>query len=145
MRHSETGGNVYKRAIINVIVLLICLWPLRAQGWKGKQDNKAAENLAQMGDQQLCAEARAVCTRAAVPGAGMGMEGLDYLATIRQAVQQKHGQADPPWLADSVTAITKHTPQHCPHACVWKQAKKRKALAPAAEEAPPAQEHPSSP
>jgi hypothetical protein len=134
-----------KRATVSVIVCLMCLWPLRAQGWKGKQDNKAAENLAQLGDQQLCTEARAVCSRAAVPGAGMGMEGLDYLATIRQAVQQKHGQADPSWLADSVTAVTKHTPQHCPHTCASKQAKKHRAPAPVAEGAPPSQELPSSP
>jgi hypothetical protein len=134
-----------KRATVGVILFLICLWPLRGHGWEGKQDNKAAENLAQMKDRELCTEAQAVCARAAVPGAGMAMEGLDYLATIRLAVQQKHGQADPIWLTDAVTAITKHTPQHCPHACVWRQAKKRRARSSAAGESPPSQEHAPSP
>ena len=146
MGKQTTVGVIYVGVIyVGVIVFLTCLWPLRAQGWEGKQDNKAAENLAQMDDRYLCAEAQAVCTQAAVPGAGMAMEGLDYLATIRQAVQQKHGQADPAWLADSVTAITKHSPQHCPRTCVWKQAKKRKVPVPAVAEMPPVQEHTPSP
>src|SRR5215510_888198 len=134
-----------KRTPISVILFLIYLWPLHGYGWEGKQDNKAAENLAQMKDRELCTEAQAVCTHAAVPGAGMAMEGLDYLATIRQAVQKKHGQADPVWLTDAVTAITKHTPQHCPQACVWRQVKKHKTQSSAARESAPAQEPAPSP
>jgi hypothetical protein len=122
-------------------LFLICLWPLRVHAWEGKQDNKASENLAQLRDRELCAEARAVCARAAVPGAGMEMEGLDYLAAIRQAVQKKHGVADPPWLADTVTAITQHTPQHCPRACARGREKKHKGQSPAAVEGSAVQEH----
>jgi len=77
-----------------------------------------------------------VCTRAAVPGAGMAMEGLDYLAAIRLAVQKKHGQADQSWLTDAVTAITKHTPQHCPQACAQVREKKRQGDSSAAVEEP---------
>lgn len=136
---------MYKRATVGVFLFLVCLWPLQAHAWKGKQDNKASENLAQMEDKELCAEAQAVCTRAAVPGAGMAMEGLDYLAAIRQAVQKKHGQADPPWLTGAVTAISKHTPQHCPHACRWVQEKKRKGRSAAAAGGPAPQEHAPAP
>ena len=135
---------MYHRTTVGVILFVVCLWPPQAHAWKGKQDNKATENLAQMKDSELCAEARAVCTRAAVPGAGMAMEGLDYLASIRQAVQKKHGQADPPWLTGAVTAISKHTPQHCPHACRWVQEKKRKGRS-AAAGGPAPEEHAPAP
>ena len=129
-----------KRATVSVLLFLLCLWPLRGQGWEGKQDNKAAENLAQMKDRDLCTEAQAICARAAIPGAGLAMEGLDYLATIRQAVQKKHGQAAPRWLTDAVTAVSKRTPQHCPHACGGKQGPKRPTPSAAAGESPPSQE-----
>lgn len=86
-----------------------------------------------------------MCTSAAVPGAGMAMEGLDYLASIRQAVQKKHGQADPLWLTGAVTAITKHTPQHCPHACARVQEKKRKGRSSAAAGEPAPQEYAPTP
>src|SRR5262249_1619389 len=119
--------------------------PPQAHAWKGKQDNKATENLAQMKDSELCAETRAVCTSAAVPGAGMAMEGLDYLASIRQAVQQKHGQADPPWLTGAVTAISKHTPEHCPRACARAQGKRHKGRPAAAAGAPAPQESAPTP
>jgi len=131
---------MYHRTTVGVILFVVCLWPPQAHAWKGKQDNKATENLAQMKDSELCAETRAVCTSAAVPGAGMAMEGLDYLASIRQAVQKKHGQADPPWLTGAVTAVSKHTPEHCPRACARVKEKKRKRRSAAAVGGPAPQE-----
>jgi hypothetical protein len=84
--------------------------------WEGKKNNKAAADLARMGDAELCTEAVEVCLHSAQPGTGMAMEGLDYLTVIRQAAQKKHGETVPSWLEDVATAIAKHDPQQCPTA-----------------------------
>jgi hypothetical protein len=54
----------------------------------------------------------------------MAMEGLDYLAVIRQAAQKKYGETVPSWLEEVATAIAKHAPQQCPTAaCLALQGK----------------------
>jgi len=98
------------------VLLLIGLGVPLAGAWEGKTDNKAVENLASMGDAELCTEAVDVCMHSAQPGEGMAMEGLDYLAVIRQAAQKKYGETVPPWLEEVATAIAKHDPQQCPTA-----------------------------
>jgi hypothetical protein len=99
---------------LGAFLLLIGLGGQLAGAWEGKKDNKAPDALARMGDVELCAEAVAVCLHAAQPGAGLEMEGLDYLAVIRQAAQKKHGETVPSWLEDVATAVAKHDPQQCP-------------------------------
>ena len=84
--------------------------------WEGKKDNKAPDTLASMSDAELCTEAVDVCLYSAQPGEGMAMEGLDYLAVIRQAAQKKYGEKVPSWLEEVATAIAKHDPQQCPTA-----------------------------
>ena len=84
---------------LGVFLLLLGLGMPLVGAWEGKTDNKAPDDLARMGDAELCIEAVDVCRHAAQPGAGMAMEGLDYLAVIRQGAQQKYGETVPSWLA----------------------------------------------
>ena len=108
-----------QRATLRILVLLASLGTPLVGAWEGKSDNKAVEDLARMNDKELCTEAVDVCLHSAQPDAGMAMEGLDYLAVIRQAAQRKYGKAIPSWLEDVATAIAKHEPQQCPAtACV---------------------------
>jgi hypothetical protein len=97
-------------------LLFASLWALPVQAWEGKQDNKGSEQLARLSDQALCQEAVAVCTTAAAPSAGMGMEAVEYLGSMRQVVQKQGEAAVPAWLTEASTAITTHEPQRCPTA-----------------------------
>ena len=101
---------------LGVLFLLLGLGVPLVGAWEGKTNNKAADDLARMGDAELCTEAVDVCLHSAQPGTGMAMEGLDYLAVIRQAAQKKHGETVPSWLEEVATAIAKHDPQQCPTA-----------------------------
>jgi len=112
------------RVSVATFLLFAGLGMSLARAWEGKQDNKAADDLARMGDAELCTEAVDVCMHSAQPGEGRAMEGLDYLAVIRQAAQKKYGEAVPPWLEEVATAIAKHDPQQCPAtACTAKRGK----------------------
>jgi len=104
------------RMSLGVLLLLIGLSVPLVGAWEDKKDNKAADDLARMGDAELCAEAVDVCLHAAQPGAGLEMEGLDYLAVIRQVVQKKHGETGPSWLEEVATAMATHDPPRCPTA-----------------------------
>jgi hypothetical protein len=109
---------------LGVLFLLLGLGVPLVGAWEGKTNNKAADDLARMGDAELCTEAVDVCLHSAQPGTGLAMEGLDYLAVIRQAVQKKHGETVPSWLEEVATAIAKHAPQQCPTAtCTSPQGK----------------------
>ena len=113
-----------RQMILGILMFVAGLGLSRARAWEGKRDNKAVENLAGMTDGDLCTEAVDVCMHAAPPGRGMAMEGLDYLAVIRQAAQKKYGEAVPSWLEEVATAIAKHDPQQCPTAaCISWQGK----------------------
>jgi hypothetical protein len=92
------------------LFLLLGLGVPRVGAWDGKTNTKAADDLARMGAAELCTEAVAVCLHSAQPGTGMAMEGLDYLAVIRQAAQKKYGETVPSWLEEVATAIAKHDP-----------------------------------
>ena len=103
-----------RRMLIGVVVLAIGALPSVTRSWEGKQNNMAVEDLAKLSDRQLCEETVSVCQRATQPGEGMKMEGLDYLATIRQAVQKKYGETPPPaWFDPLATAIAKQDASQC--------------------------------
>ena len=101
---------------LGALLLLMGLGVPLAGAWESNKDNKAADYLARMGDAELCTEALDVCMHSAQSGAGLAMEGLEYLAVIRQAAHKKYGEAVPSWLEEVTTAITKHDPQQCPTA-----------------------------
>ena len=102
--------------LLGVLLLFLGLGGPLVGAWEDKKDNKAPDDLARRGDAELCTEAVDVCRHAAQSGAGMAMEGLEYLAVIRQAAQKRHGGTVPSWLEDVATAIAKHDPQQCPTA-----------------------------
>ena len=108
--------NLFRGVSLGVLLFLIGFGVPPVGAWEGKTNNKAAGDLARMGDAELCTEAVDVCLHSAQPGTGMAMEGLDYLAVIRQAAQKKHGETVPSWLEEVATAIAKHDPQQCPTA-----------------------------
>jgi hypothetical protein len=109
-------SNFFRGMSLGVLFLLLGFGVPLVEAWEGKKNNKAAADLARMGDAELCTEAVEVCLHSAQPDTGMAMEGLDYLAVIRQAAQKKHGETVPSWLEDVATAIAKHDPQQCPTA-----------------------------
>jgi hypothetical protein len=115
---------MYTQVFFGIFLFLASLGTPLVGAWEGKQDNKAASDLARMGDAELCTEAVDVCTHSAQPGEGKAMEGLDYLAVIRQAAQKKYGEAVPSWLEEVATAIAKHEPQQCPTAACTSLQKK---------------------
>jgi hypothetical protein len=108
--------NLFIGMSLGVLLFLLGFGVPLVGAWEGKTNNKAAGDLARMGDAELCTEAVDVCLHSAQPGTGMAMEGLDYLAVIRQAAQKKHGETVPSWLEEVATAIAKHDPQQCPTA-----------------------------
>ena len=100
--------------LIGMVVLAIGSLPSETLSWDGKQNNMAMEDLARLSDRQLCEETVSVCQRATQPGAGLKMEGLDYLAVIRQAVQKKYGETpSPSWFEPLATAIAKQEASRC--------------------------------
>jgi hypothetical protein len=115
-RQQPAERTLLRGMSLGVLFLLLGLGVPLVGAWEGKTNNKAAADLARMGDAELCTEAVDVCLHSAQPGTGMAMEGLDYLAVIRQAAQQKYGEAVPSWLEEVATAIAKHDPQQCPTA-----------------------------
>jgi|GEM_PF-3408255 len=103
-----------RRMLMGVAVLAIGSLPSGTLSWDGKQDNMALEDLARLSDRQLCEETVSVCQRATQPGEGMKMEGLDYLAVIRQAVHKKYGEtSSPAWFEPLATAIAKQDAPQC--------------------------------
>jgi hypothetical protein len=103
-----------RRILIGVVVLAIASLPSVILSWEGKQNNMAVEDLVRLSDQQLCEETVSVCQRATQPGEGMKMEGLDYLAVIRQAINKKYGETpSPAWFEPLATAIAKQEAAQC--------------------------------
>ena len=113
-RQPPPESNFFIGMALGVLFLLLGLDVPLVEAWEGKTNNKAVADLARMGDAELCTEAVEVCLHSAQPGSGMAMEGLDYLAVIRQAAQKKYGETVPAWLEEVATAIAKHDPQQCP-------------------------------
>ena len=109
-------GKMLKQATVGALLLLACSWTLPAQAWEGKKDNKAVEDLERMTDRELCQETSEVCRRAAPPDSEVAMEGLEYLSTIRRAVQRDPGEALPPWFMEMSSAIAARELQRCPAA-----------------------------
>jgi hypothetical protein len=104
-----------RRILMGVLVLAIGSLPSETRGWDGKQENMAVEDLARLSDRQLCEETISVCQRATQPGEGMKMEGLEYLAVIRQAIHKKYGETPAPaWFEPLATAIAKQDAPQCP-------------------------------
>ena len=137
---------MWKQAAIGVILFLACLGVLPAQAWEGKKDNKAVDDLERMDEWELCQEVDEVCNQAALPASEITMEGLDYLTTIRRAMQKRHGEELPLWFPEASTAIATHAQQHCPSAaCVRLKAGRRAQHSPAADEEPAAQEQAPAP
>ena len=103
-----------RRMFMGVVVLAIGALASETRSWEGKQNNMAMEDLARLSDRQLCEETVSVCQRATQPGEGMKMEGLDYLAIIRQAVHKKYGETlSPTWFEPLATAIAKQDASQC--------------------------------
>ena len=103
-----------RRLLMGVVVLTIGCLPSATRSWEGKQNNMAVEDLARLSDRQLCEETVSVCQRATQPGEGMKMEGLEYLALIRQAVDKKYGETpSPAWFEPLATAIAKQEASQC--------------------------------
>lgn len=103
-----------RRMVMGVLVLVMGSLPIETLSWEGKQNNMAVEDLTRLSDRQLCEETVSVCQRATQPGEGMKMEGLDYLAVIRQAVHKKYGEAPAPsWFEPLATAIAKQEASQC--------------------------------
>ena len=99
---------------VAVVVVAIGALAAETRSWEGKQNNMAVEDLTRLSDRQLCEEAVSVCQRATQPGAGLKMEGLDYLAVIRRAVSKKYGETSPPaWFEPLATAIAKQDASQC--------------------------------
>jgi len=113
-RQHPVERTLFRGMSLGVLFLLLGLGVPLVEAWEGKTNNKAVADLARMGDAELCTEAVEVCLHSAQPGTGMAMEGLDYLAVIRQAAQKKYGETVPAWLEEVATAIAKHDPQQCP-------------------------------
>jgi len=87
-----------------------------------------------------------VCRHAAPEGSEVVMEGLDYLSTIRRAVQKNPGEDLPPWFTEASTAIAEHEPQRCPAAaCTQLRDGGRKSRSSPTEEEPtlPTEEEPT--
>lgn len=102
-----------RRLLIGVMVALGSL-PSVILSWEGKQNNMAVEDLARLTERQLCEETVSVCHRATQPGEGLKMEGLDYLAVIRQAIDKKYGERPAPaWFEPLATAIAKQEAAQC--------------------------------
>jgi len=98
-----------------MIVVAIGSLASATHSWEGKQNNMAVEDLARLSERQLCEETVSVCQRATQPGEGLKMEGLDYLAVIRQAIQKKYGDETPSpvWFEPLATAIAKQEASQC--------------------------------
>jgi hypothetical protein len=114
------------QATVGMMLLLACVGIRPAQAWEDKEDNKALGELERMADWEVCQEVDQVCLHAAPPDSGVVMEGLEYLSTIRQAVQKRHGGALPAWLTEASSAIAAREPQRCPSAaCAGLREEKR--------------------
>jgi hypothetical protein len=102
--------------LASLLLLLAYIGPLPAQAWEDKEDNKALGELERMGDWEICQEVEQVCQHAAPQDSGVGMEGLEYLSTVRQALEKRHGGTLPAWLMEASSAIAAHEPHRCPSA-----------------------------
>lgn len=111
-----------KKSLAAITLLVICLFPVLAQAWDGKKDNKPVAELELMNEDELAVEASVVCIVGTIEGQAGNKnkknldslqiwgEALEYLQTIQRVVRKKHGGASPPWTQQIIQVPLDYAP-----------------------------------